>query len=102
MPKSRSPHGIQFDSPLQRQWMIRSSSGREALNASTVFGASPSSQRATKRIPAATISSTAETLSGAPQWRPARADDDLPSSVQSYLHDTDHSRHLDVARRLRR
>ena len=22
MPSSRSPHGIQFDSPLQRQWMI--------------------------------------------------------------------------------
>src|SRR5437764_7891748 len=62
IPKSRSPHGIQFDSPLQRQWMIRSSSGRLALNAATVFGASSSSQRATKRMPAATISSTRETL----------------------------------------
>src|SRR5580765_8899609 len=62
MPKSRLPHGIQFDSPLQRQWMIRSSIGRLALNAATVFGASSSSQRATKRIPAATISSTRETL----------------------------------------
>src|SRR5436309_7443258 len=62
MPKSLSPHGIQFDSPLQRQWMIRSSSGRLALKAATVFGASSSSQRATKRIPAATISNTRETL----------------------------------------
>src|SRR5215471_5237814 len=62
MPKSRVPHGIQFDSPLQRQWMIRSSIGSDALNAATVFGASSSSQRATKRIPAATISSTRETL----------------------------------------
>src|SRR4051794_2965991 len=59
MPKSRSPHGIQFDSPLQRQWMIRSSIGSDALNAATVLGASSSSHRATKRIPAATISSTA-------------------------------------------
>src|SRR5690348_992993 len=62
MPKSRVPHGIQFDSPLQRQWMIRSSIGSDALNAATVFGASSSSQRATKRMPAATISSTRETL----------------------------------------
>src|SRR4051812_5767981 len=65
MPKSRSPHGIQFDSPLQRQWMIRSSSGRLALKAATVFGASSSSQRATKRIPAATISNTSRTLATA-------------------------------------
>src|SRR4051794_1557458 len=62
MPKSRVPHGIQFDSPLQRQWMIRSSIGSDALNAATVLGASSSSQRATNRIPAATISSTRETL----------------------------------------
>src|SRR3954453_5418307 len=62
MPKSRSPHGIQFDSPLQRQWMMRSSSGRLALKADTVSGASSSSQRATKRIPAATISNTRERL----------------------------------------
>src|SRR4051794_37837489 len=59
MPSSRSPHGIQFDSPLQRQWMIRSSKGRIALNAATVAGASSSSQRARKVIPAATISSVA-------------------------------------------
>src|SRR3954468_9096297 len=65
MPKSRVPHGIQFDSPLQRQWMIRSSIGSDALNAATVCGASSSSQRATKRIPAATISSTRETLPAA-------------------------------------
>ena len=39
--------------------MIRSSNGRIALKAATVFGASSSSQRATKRIPAAVISSTA-------------------------------------------
>src|SRR5436305_4223268 len=62
IPKSRSPHGIQFDSPLQRQWMIRSSSGRLALKAATVCGASSSSHRATKRIPAATISNTPENL----------------------------------------
>src|SRR5690242_18281976 len=62
MPKSRSPQGIQFASPLQRQWMIRSSIGRLALKAATVFGASSSSQRATKRMPAATISNTRETL----------------------------------------
>src|SRR5437763_4234729 len=62
MPKSLSPQGIQFDSPLHRQWMIWSSIGRLALNAATVFGASSSSQRATKRIPAATISSTRERL----------------------------------------
>ena len=31
-----------------------------------------------------------------------RAGDDLAAAAQSYLHDTDHSRHLDVARRLRR
>src|SRR5579884_3268032 len=67
MPKSRSPQGIQFDSPLQRQWMIRSSIGRDARNAATVAGASSSSQRATKRIPAATISSTRETLPAAHQ-----------------------------------
>ena len=42
--------------------MIRSSIGSDALNAATVLGASSSSQRATKRIPAATISSTRETL----------------------------------------
>src|SRR5947199_2542571 len=74
MPKSRSPHGIQFDSPLQRQWMMRSSSGRLALKAATVFGASSSSQRATKRMPAATISSTRETLS--PLDRQAEAERD--------------------------
>src|SRR5438128_12635178 len=78
MPKSLSPQGIQFDSPLQRQWMIRSSIGRLALNAATVFGASSSSQRATKRIPAATISSTRETLPGSvgplmfEAWAPGR------------------------------
>src|SRR5438105_13589830 len=69
MPRSRSPHGIQFDSPLQRQWMIRSSNGRIARNAATVFGARSSSNRATKWRPAALISSTAATLSGA---EPAR------------------------------
>src|SRR3954470_23718336 len=57
MPSSRSPHGIQFDSPLQRQWMMRSSKGRIAVNAATVAGASAASQRAWKVIPAATISS---------------------------------------------
>src|SRR5436305_8045772 len=74
IPKSRSPHGIQFDSPLQRQWMMRSSSGRLALKAATVFGASSSSQRATKRMPAVTISSTRETLS--PLGRQAEAERD--------------------------
>src|SRR3954468_24237491 len=69
MPKSRSPHGIQFDSPLQRQWMIRSSSGRLALKAATVCGASSSSQRATKRIPAATISSTVAKTTGGTMTR---------------------------------
>src|SRR5215831_15565436 len=58
MPRSRSPHGIQLDSPLQRQWMMRSSSGRIDLNAATVLGASTSSNRATNRRPEATISST--------------------------------------------
>src|SRR4051812_6635992 len=42
--------------------MIRSSIGSDALKAATVLGASSSSHRATKRIPAATISSTRETL----------------------------------------
>src|SRR3954468_12254464 len=74
MPKSRAPHGIQFDSPLQRQWMMRSSSGRLALNAATVFGAASSSQRATKRMPAATISSTRETLSQSPNDEGERDD----------------------------
>src|SRR5262249_53988660 len=58
MPRSRSPHGIQFDSPLQRQWMMRSSNGRIALNAATVLGASASSKRAANHRPDATISST--------------------------------------------
>jgi len=44
--------------------MIRSSSGRLALKAATVFGASSSSHRATKRIPAATISSTVAKTTG--------------------------------------
>src|SRR6185312_7516651 len=62
IPSSRSPHGIQLDSPLQRQWMIRSSNGRIALNAATVAGAPASSQRARKTIPAATISNMRVTL----------------------------------------
>src|SRR3954449_10384827 len=90
MPKSRSPHGIQFDSPLQRQWMIRSSSGSDALNAATVFGARSSSQRATKRIPAATISSTRETLP-APgrQAKPERDEHDAGDDVDDPSHARD-------------
>ena len=45
--------------------MSRSSSGRIALNAATVYGASSFSQRATKRIPAAVISSTPGTYPAA-------------------------------------
>src|SRR5512146_2334658 len=90
MPKSRVPHGIQFDSPLQRQWMILSSIGSDALNAATVFGASSSSQRATKRIPAATISSTRETL-------PALGRDAKPERYQHCarddVDDPPHTRH---------
>ncbi len=82
MPKSRSPHGIQFDSPLQRQWMIRSSSGRLALNAAHVFGASSSSQRATKRIPAATISSTRGTV---PQGFSTSAVATIPAAASSRI-----------------
>ena len=90
MPKSRSPHGIQFDSPLQRQWMIRSSIGRIALNAATVFGASSSSQRATKRIPAATISSTRETLPAlGRETQPERDEHDARDDVD----DAAHARH---------
>ena len=58
MPSSRAPQGIQFDSPLQRQWMSRSSNGRIARNAATVAGASASSKRARKVNPAAQILST--------------------------------------------
>ena len=49
MPSSRSPKGIQFDSPLQRQWMIFESSGSSRRNDATVAGAASSSKRATKR-----------------------------------------------------
>src|SRR6476620_1489282 len=42
--------------------MIRSSNGRLRRKAATVCGASSYSKRATKRIPAATISSTGGTL----------------------------------------
>src|SRR4051812_29194179 len=91
MPKSRSPHGIQFDSPLQRQWMIRSSSGSDALKAATGFGASSSSQPATKRIPAATTSSTSRTYRGrsrAPRGeQPAEADQ--PHAGDEVEHATD-------------
>src|SRR3954453_6478910 len=90
MPKSRVPQGIQFDSPLQRQWMIRSSIGSDALNAATVAGASSSSQRATKRIPAATISSTRETLPAlGRQAKPERDEHDARHHVDDAPHARD-------------
>src|SRR3954451_1759886 len=98
MPKSRVPHGIQFDSPLQRQWMIRSSIGSDALNAATVLGASSSSQRATKRIPAATISSTRETLPALRrQAKPERDEHDTGDDVDYSPHPR-HEEHPGAAR----
>ena len=69
MPRSRSPHGIQFDSPLQRQWMIRSSNGRIPRKASTVRGADSSSQRATKRHPGGDDLEHGASLSGSRRYR---------------------------------
>ena len=63
MPSSRSPNGIQFDSPLQRQWMIFDSSGSRRRNAATVSGAASSSKRATKRNSPAAISASRRDLS---------------------------------------
>src|SRR5207302_6876776 len=64
--------------------MIRSSSGRLALNAATVCGARSSSQRATKRMPAATISSTRENLPALRREANAECDeDDAGDEVES-------------------